>query len=181
MRIYIVNILSANWEGDNEETYFFTNYDEAYTAYKDFIAEEMKPGNSWVGTIEFDEEGPPVDTDRYDCTYDDNNSNESDVYWRIDDTNESPCFVCIELNHFDIELEKCTLSTNDLWQLCVDKQWFTNGDSHQYQRMFEANMAGCSLDELVAIIWICSDKSWTREQIKDEILTRQICGRNPQE
>lgn len=179
MRVFIVTVNSATNEGDESNVYLFTDYDKAYTAYKEFIANEMEPGNSWVGEIQWDEEGEPIDIERYHYSYDDNNSNESDVYWRIDDLSEPVCFVSIELVGHDIELPKCKLNTQDLWQLCNEKNWFTNGDNYQYERMFKANEEGCSLDELVAIIWICSNKSWTKEQIKDEIIIREIYGRNP--
>ena len=177
MRVFIVTDYAEMIDAKRSETYVFTDYEEAYTKYRELIDRELQNENSWVHDLAFDEDGYPVDYERYDCSYDDNNSNESDVYWYIEDIDESPCYIDVQLNGRDIELPKCTLNTQDLWQLCNDKKWFTNGDNYQYERMFRANEEDCPLDELAAIIWICSDKQWTRAQIKDEIICRQICGR----
>ena len=39
---------------------------------------------SWVGDIEFDDDGYPKD-DHYEFEFEDNNSGESEVYWHIVD------------------------------------------------------------------------------------------------
>ncbi len=43
---------------------------------------------SWVGDIEFDDEGNPVDEERYELEFEDNNSGDSEVYWHITDRND---------------------------------------------------------------------------------------------
>ena len=42
---------------------------------------------SWVGDIEFDEGGYPIE-DHYEFEFEDNNSNESEVWWHITDKND---------------------------------------------------------------------------------------------
>lgn len=60
----------------------------------------------------------------------------------------------------------------DLRDLCIKNQWFTCGSNRQYEKLFYANKMGAPLDEIVTIIWICSDEEkWCRRDIK-EILTK---------
>lgn len=44
-----------------------------------------------------------------------------------------------------------------LRQLCVDHGWFTMGTNEQYKKLFIANDMGASIDELSAMIWMCTD------------------------
>ncbi len=48
------------------------------------------------------------------------------------------------------------LSTETLYRLCNKYQWFTSGDCTQYEKMFERNKQGASLETLATIIWLCS-------------------------
>lgn len=48
------------------------------------------------------------------------------------------------------------LSTETLYRLCNKYQWFTSGDCTQYEKMFEKNRQGASLETLATIIWLCS-------------------------
>ena len=54
--------------------------------------------------------------------------------------------------------------TEDLRILCIQEDWFTNGDNSQYEKLFQLNREGASLEELALVIWICSD-DWTCEEI----------------
>ena len=56
------------------------------------------------------------------------------------------------------------LSTNRLYTLCNKYQWFTNGDNVQYEKMFDRNSQGASLETLATIIWICST-GWDEQEI----------------
>ena len=56
------------------------------------------------------------------------------------------------------------LSTNRLYNLCNKYQWFTNGDNVQYEKMFDRNSQGASLETLATIIWICST-GWSERDI----------------
>ena len=63
------------------------------------------------------------------------------------------------------------LSTDKLYLLCNKYQWFTNGDKLQYQRLFERNKQGATLETLATIIWLCSnetDESKILEILKKE-------------
>lgn len=61
------------------------------------------------------------------------------------------------------------LTTDNLYVLCNENQWFTCGTNEQYSKMFDENRNGCTLNELILIIWLCSDSSWTKESIKTTI------------
>ena len=63
------------------------------------------------------------------------------------------------------------LSEEKLYLLCNKHQWFTNGDTLQYRRLFERNKQGASLETLATIIWICSAE--TNEQKILEILKKE--------
>ena len=43
-----------------------------------------------------------------------------------------------------------------LRHLCIENQWFTCGTVRQYEKLFEMNDAGRSVEELALVIWICS-------------------------
>lgn len=58
------------------------------------------------------------------------------------------------------------LSDMKLKQLCIENGWFTCGTNHQYEKLFYANEKGFSIEEIAAIIWLCSDEEkHTRENI----------------
>lgn len=66
------------------------------------------------------------------------------------------------------------ISNTELQSLCIQNQWFTCGTTNQYYKLFELNEKGCPLEELVLIIWICSETDkWTQKEIKG-ILKRFI-------
>lgn len=44
------------------------------------------------------------------------------------------------------------ITTSQLYYLCNKYQWFTNGDCSQYERLFERNKQGASLETLATII-----------------------------
>ena len=48
------------------------------------------------------------------------------------------------------------LSNETLYRLCNEYQWFTSGDCRQYEKLFEKNRQGASLETLATIIWLCS-------------------------
>lgn len=48
-------------------------------------------------------------------------------------------------------------TTERLYSLCNRKQYFTCGTNRQYEKLFKANEAGASIEELATIIWLCSD------------------------
>lgn len=48
------------------------------------------------------------------------------------------------------------LSNETLYRFCNEYQWFTSGDCTQYEKLFEKNRQGASLETLATIIWLCS-------------------------
>ena len=48
------------------------------------------------------------------------------------------------------------ISTEKIYRLCNKYQWFTSGDCTQYEKLFEKNRQGASLETLATIIWLCS-------------------------
>lgn len=49
------------------------------------------------------------------------------------------------------------ISTDKLYRTCNKYQWFTSGSINQYEKLFERNKEGTSLQTLATIIWICSN------------------------
>lgn len=49
----------------------------------------------------------------------------------------------------------------DLYNLCNDQKWFTNGDNSQYEKLFSFNdydsLNEFSIEQIATIIWVCSD------------------------
>ena len=44
------------------------------------------------------------------------------------------------------------ISTETLYRLCNKYQWFTGGDCSQYEKLFDKNRQGASLETLATII-----------------------------
>lgn len=62
------------------------------------------------------------------------------------------------------------ISNEKLRTLCIKNNWFTEGSNSQYAKLFYANDMGCNLEELVTIIWLCSDAQiHSRRDIKAAI------------
>lgn len=64
-------------------------------------------------------------------------------------------------------------TTYKLRELCIKHNWFTCGSCEQYDKMFYANENGYSLEEIATIIWLCSEKRWTKSEIYDILLTEK--------
>lgn len=52
-----------------------------------------------------------------------------------------------------------------LRKLCINQNWFTSGDSVQYEKLFYANENGFTIKEIATIIWICSSDDWNKQDI----------------
>lgn len=83
-KVYIVQFDWSTSDAEDVELFIYKHYDDAYDKFKELICAERNPDNSWVGNIEFDDDGYPID-DHYEFEFEDNNSGESEVYWRIVD------------------------------------------------------------------------------------------------
>ena len=49
-------------------------------------------------------------------------------------------------------------TTENLRELCIKNDWFTEGSNSQYEKMFRMNKEGASMEELATVIWLCSDE-----------------------
>ena len=83
MNIYIVKFDWSTTDNEDVELHVFDNYEEAYARFKAIIQGEYDPSLSWIGELEFDNEGYPIG--HYSLDYDDNNCEESEVYWHFKD------------------------------------------------------------------------------------------------
>lgn len=50
------------------------------------------------------------------------------------------------------------ISSDKLRSLCIENHWFTCGTNHQYEKVFEMNEQGASIEQLATVIWLCSDE-----------------------
>lgn len=57
------------------------------------------------------------------------------------------------------------VSTQFLRDLCIKNNWFTCGTCEQYEKLFELNGSGGTLDDLALVIWLCSDEKWDKDSI----------------
>ncbi len=83
MKVYIVKLDWSTTDSGDIKLFTYSTYDKAYAKFKELISDELNPDNSWVGDIEWNDEGQP--TEHYIFEYDDDNSNENEVYWHITD------------------------------------------------------------------------------------------------
>lgn len=67
------------------------------------------------------------------------------------------------------------LDSSELRALCIRENWFTSGTIRQYERLFERNEQGASINELSTIIWICSEPNIRKDDIYSKIFTE--CGK----
>lgn len=67
-----------------------------------------------------------------------------------------------------------TKMTNKLRELCVKKNWFTAGSNEQYEKLFQRQREGASLEELAIIVWVCSEDC-TKDEIYDAMARTFYC------
>ena len=77
--IFMVQLDWSTTDADGIDTELYEDYDQAYDRYKEIITEQLK--NFWQGEVTFDTDGDPGE--EYEFADDDNNSNESDVFWHL--------------------------------------------------------------------------------------------------
>lgn len=49
------------------------------------------------------------------------------------------------------------IPNENLRMLCIENDWFTCGSNRQYEKLFQANRFGATIEQLTLIIWLCSD------------------------
>lgn len=50
------------------------------------------------------------------------------------------------------------ISNDKLRSLRIENHWFTCGTTSQYEKVFEMNEQGASIEQLATAIWLCSDE-----------------------
>lgn len=59
-------------------------------------------------------------------------------------------------------------NNEELRNLCIEENWFTHGSIQQYEKLFYANQNQFPFEEIVTIIWLCSDDK--RENIRQRLI-----------
>ena len=91
--IFMVRLDWSTTDADGIDTELYEDYDEAYDRYKEIITEQLK--NFWQGEVTFDTDGDPEE--EYEFSEEDNNSNESEVYWHISLKNDYYVHTFVDL------------------------------------------------------------------------------------
>ncbi len=86
-KVYVVKFDWSTTDAEDVELFIFKRYSAAYDKFKELICNERNPEMSWVGDIEFDDDGYPTN-DHYEFSFEDNNSDESEVWWHITDKDD---------------------------------------------------------------------------------------------
>lgn len=66
-----------------------------------------------------------------------------------------------------------TTSTN-LINLCAGAGIFTDATKKQTERLLVENEAGCPIEQIAAMIWMCSDNSLSRSEILDMLKIERL-------
>ena len=65
------------------------------------ICKERQPENSWVGNLDFDDDGDPIG--HYELDFEDNNTYETELWWRIEDKWDCRYYVYIDLLVLEVQ------------------------------------------------------------------------------
>lgn len=95
-KVFIVQFAWSTTDAEGSELFVFRDHGRAYDKFKQLICNERDPEMSWVGDIEFDDDGYPID-EHYEFEFIDNNSADSGSYWHIRDKNDWYTYSSIEL------------------------------------------------------------------------------------
>ena len=85
-KVYIVKLEWSTEDSNDTELTVYGSYDRAYAKFKDLIAEEMKPENSWVGDLGWKDDIPADDKIELDFLDRRSDTDETECYWLITDT-----------------------------------------------------------------------------------------------
>lgn len=86
MKVYLVKLDWSTEDSNDVEITVCGTYEKAYEKFKDMIADEKNPQNSWVGEIEWDNDVPTDDKIEFDFLDRRNDSDETECYWMVTDT-----------------------------------------------------------------------------------------------
>lgn len=73
-----------------------------------------------------------------------------------------------------MSMDNKKFSRDELRELCIKHGWFAEGTNTQYEKLFCINDKGWMLDDIVTIIWTCSDaEKWSWHKIY-KILAQEL-------
>ena len=101
MKVYVVVFEGSTEDYSNTDIFVCGDYYKAYDKFKELICNERNPDVSWVGNLDFDDDGEPIG--HYELDFEDNNSCESEVWWHIEDTWDSRFYTKINLLVKEVE------------------------------------------------------------------------------
>ena len=101
MKLFIVKLDYSTEDYHDVELHAFQDYYKACDKFKELIVKERKPDNSWVGNLDFDDDGEPIG--HYNFEFEDNNSRESELWWRIEDKWDGRYYVYIHLISLEVQ------------------------------------------------------------------------------
>ena len=77
-------------------------------------------------------------------------------------------FICVDTGEVFTRYAK-EFTGNRVWdfwnvrEVCIKYDLFSNGDNTQYERFFEMMDDGYSFDELMLVVWLCSNREDIQE------------------
>ena len=86
MKVYLVKLDWSTEDSNDIELFVCGTYDKAYEKFKELIANEMNPDNSWVGELEWKNGVPKDDKIELDSLDRRSDTDETECYWLITDT-----------------------------------------------------------------------------------------------
>ena len=86
MKVYLVKLDWSTEDSNDIELFVCGAYDKAYEKFKELIANEMNPDNSWVGELEWKNGVPKDDKIELDFLDRRSDTDETECYWLITDT-----------------------------------------------------------------------------------------------
>ena len=101
MKVYIVKLEGSTEDYSNTDIFVYSDYYKAYDKFKELICAEINPDVSWVGNLDFDDDGEPIG--HYELDYEDNNTCESEVWWHIEDKWDCRYYTKIDLLVKEVE------------------------------------------------------------------------------
>lgn len=101
MKVYIVKLEGSTEDYSNTDIFVYGDYYKAYDKFKELICAERNPDNSWVGNLDFDDDGEPIG--HYELDFEDNNTCESEVWWHIEDKWDCRFYTKIDLLVKEVE------------------------------------------------------------------------------
>lgn len=84
--VYVIQFDCSTTDCECTELFVYATYDKAYDKFKELINGQIKEEHSWISEIKWDDEGEPIGPYEFEC--EDNNSDESEVYWHLTDAND---------------------------------------------------------------------------------------------